>query len=198
MKKNTKDAVLLKALPDVPFDGWTDDLLDAACRKARVTAAQKQKLFPDGVVDLVCHFSTWATEEMRQKMKKMPLQKMRTHERVTAGVRARLDVLAPHKEAGRQAFSFLMKPTQGARLPKLIWHAADVIWDMAGDTSTDYNRYTKRLLLSGVLSSTTLYWFNDDSAGNTKTWDFLDRRIQNVLKAGKLIGQLKSIKEKYA
>lgn len=198
MKKNLKDAVLLKALPDVPFDGWTEDVLTRACQRLRLSPAQKNKLFPDGVTDLVCYFSTWATEQMRLKMKKMPLAKMRIHERVTAGVRTRLEILTPHKEAGRMAFNFLMKPTHGKKLPQLVWHAADVIWNIAGDTSTDYNRYTKRLLLSGVLSSTTLYWFNDDSAGHENTWVFLSRRIENVLKIGKLIGQIKSIKEKYA
>jgi ubiquinone biosynthesis protein COQ9 len=60
---------------------------------------------------------------------------------------------------------------------------------MAGDRATDYNYYTKRLLLAGVLSSTTLFWLNDRSKDHAATWAFLDRRIDEVLKVGGRLGK---------
>ena len=51
-----------------------------------------------------------------------------------------------------------------------------------GDTSDDVNWYTKRLSLSGVISSTVLYWLGDTSDGPPKTWAFLDRRIGDVMR----------------
>ena len=60
---------------------------------------------------------------------------------------------------------------------------------MAGDRATDYNYYTKRLLLAGVLSSTTLFWLNDRSEGHEATWAFLERRIDEVLKVGGRLGK---------
>ncbi len=73
---------------------------------------------------------------------------------------------------------------------KMVWYSADKIWEWAGDTATDYNRYTKRGLLSGVITATMLVWVHDKSEGYQKTSDFLDRRIDNVLVVGKLAGKI--------
>jgi ubiquinone biosynthesis protein COQ9 len=50
-----------------------------------------------------------------------------------------------------------------------------------GDTSDDANWYTKRAILAGVYSATTLYWLGDTSDGFEDTWSFLDRRIEGVM-----------------
>ena len=50
-----------------------------------------------------------------------------------------------------------------------------------GDTSEDINWYSKRASLSAVYGATVLYWLGDDSTGHEATWDFLDRRIENVM-----------------
>ncbi len=65
-------------------------------------------------------------------------------------------------------------------------------WYAAGDTSTDFNFYTKRATLAGVYSSTLLYWLNDRSPGADQTWAFLDRRIDDVMKFEKLKSQVQS------
>ena len=76
---------------------------------------------------------------------------------------------------------------------KCLYRTVDAIWYAAGDTSTDYNFYTKRGLLAGVYSSTVLYWLNDDSEGAVATWAFLDRRIADVMKVPKLIGKVSGL-----
>jgi len=57
----------------------------------------------------------------------------------------------------------------------------DRMWRAAGDTSTDFNFYTKRIILAGVYSSTMLRWFTDDSEDEKPTFEFLDARIENVM-----------------
>ena len=47
-------------------------------------------------------------------------------------------------------------------------------------------------LLAGVLTSTALFWLNDRSDDLTPTWAFLDRRIENVLRVGKIVGRFKT------
>ncbi len=44
------------------------------------------------------------------------------------------------------------------------------------------NWYTKRATLSGVYSSTVLYWLGDQSERHEATWSFLDRRIEDVMR----------------
>jgi ubiquinone biosynthesis protein COQ9 len=64
----------------------------------------------------------------------------------------------------------------------MLWETADAIWTALGDASDDLNWYSKRAILSGVYSSTVLYWLGDQSAGHAATWAFLDRRIEEVMR----------------
>lgn len=190
-----KNKFLLASLPDVPFDGWTDALMERTAKKLKFSPKKLRQMFPHGAEDLAVFFSEWATEETLKKFAKMKLDTMRVRDRITAGVRLRLEILAPYKPAVSSAMSFLSLPPRSLSLPRLVWHTADKIWWAAGDTATDYNHYTKRILLSGVLTSTTLYWLNDTSTDHRQTWDFLDRRIEDVLQIGQKLSRFKKRKE---
>ena len=135
-----------------------------------------------------------------QGLEKLPLADMKVRDKVAAGVRARLEILEPHKEAVRRGLSFLALPLNGPLGLKLLYNTVDAIWYAAGDRATDYNFYTKRTLLSGVYSSTLLFWLNDKSEGHEASWAFLERRIDEVLKIGgtlgKNIGKLLNLKRR--
>jgi ubiquinone biosynthesis protein COQ9 len=89
--------------------------------------------------------------------------------------------MAAQKIAARRAAAFLAIPVNAPMGAELSFRTADAIWRGIGDTATDFNYYTKRLLLSGVYTATLLFWFSDDSDGAADTWAFLDRRIENVM-----------------
>ena len=68
----------------------------------------------------------------------------------------------------------------------MLYKTCDQIWRISGDRSTDFSFYSKRLILSGVYSSTLLHWINDESKNSHDTENFLDRRLLDVSKIGKL------------
>jgi ubiquinone biosynthesis protein COQ9 len=74
---------------------------------------------------------------------------------------------------------------------RLVYRTCDRIWRAAGDSATDFNFYTKRGLLAGVVTSTMLYWLQDKSEGSQATSAFLDRRIADVLTIGGRIGKVR-------
>lgn len=195
-KTSPQDKILEAVLPDVAFDGWDDSLLARADKRLGLPEGTAAKAFPGGALDLVLHFSDWANRQMLEKMPAKKIADMRVRDKIGLGVRARLEALAPHKQALSAALAYLAPPPRNLYLPRLVWRTADELWKRAGDTSTDYNHYTKRILLSGVITSTTLYWLNDSSKGNEKTWEFLARRIDNVLKVGQKLGGI--LKKKQA
>lgn len=180
--------ILLSALPDVAFDGWHEGLVEASAARAGIPAAAAENAFPGGTRDLALYFSDWADAEMQTRLAREPLDKLRVRERVARGVEIRLEILTPWKQAVSSALCYLGTPPGGLLLPRQVWRTADIIWQAAGDTATDYNRYTKRFLLSGVITATILYWLGDDSEGHADTQAFLARRIDNVLKVGKAAG----------
>ena len=67
---------------------------------------------------------------------------------------------------------------------KRQWQLADLIWTETGDTSTDWNHYSKRTILSGVITSTVLAWIASEDISTVEA--FLDNRIQNVMQFEKL------------
>lgn len=186
-----KNAILESALPDVPFDGWTPAVLERAAEQAGYPRSMVVSVFPSGVKDALVHFSSLADRWMLDRLaaRETPL---RVRDKVTEAVWARLEALAPYKEAERLAIAYWMRPLRKWEGAKLVWKTADVIWHEAGDTATDYNRYTKRGLLAGVLTATTLYWLNDASGDHQDSRAFLDRRIENVMSVGKIVGRLKT------
>ena len=111
--------------------------------------------------------------------------------RIRHAVRVRLKADTNHREAARRAAGWLSLPGRQALGGRLIYATADHIWHWAGDKATDYNYYTKRGLLSGILVSALPVWLNDHDDGLQKTRDFVDRRIENVMQFGKIIGRIK-------
>ena len=105
---------------------------------------------------------------------------MRTAERVADGVRTRLAILLPHREAVRRSLALLAMPQNLALAARLLYDTVDTIWHAAGDRATDFNFYTKRGLLAGVYAATTLYWLDDRSAGTAASDEFLARRLAEV------------------
>jgi ubiquinone biosynthesis protein COQ9 len=117
---------------------------------------------------------------------------MKVRERIAAGVRARLAVLAPHREAARRALAVLAQPQNAALGLKLVYRTVDAIWYAAGDTATDYNFYTKRALLAAVYGATMLYWLEDRSPDGAETEAFLARRLGEAMALPKVAARLRA------
>ena len=186
-----KDALLAAMLPDVPFDGWTEAALARAAERVGLDRAELCSLCPGGPRDLVVWFSHWADRETMRALEARDLSALKVRERISAGVQARLAVLAPHREAVRRSLALLTAPQNLALGARLLYDAVDAIWYAAGDTATDFNFYTKRGLLAGVYAATTLYWLDDRSPDTADTLSFLDRRLGDVMAIPKATERLK-------
>lgn len=184
--QNARDDLRLKlldaALPHVPFDGWSDKALTLAAADLGVNPETARLMFPDGGVEMITLFSARADEVMATALSARSLTDFKVRERVILAVRLRVEANAAHREAARRAMTLLTLPQNAATGLKLAYNTADAIWQALGDPSTDYNFYTKRLILAGVFSATVLYWLGDDSAHSANTWGFLARRIDDVMR----------------
>lgn len=182
------------ALEDAAFDGWSWEMIERSAEKAGHGRDMASAAFPGKLKDVLMHFSDWADREMLSRLKGLDPDSMRVRDRIRLAVQTRIHTLREHKEAVRYSTGYWLRPFRKYEAGKMVWKTADRIWEWAGDTSTDYNRYTKRGLLSGILTSTTLVWMDDDTDDQSKTMRFLDRRIDNVMQLGKVIGRFKNFK----
>lgn len=176
------DAILDAARLHVPFDGWSEVSFAAAVDDAGVSIADARALFPRGAVDLAMAFHRRADRVLAETLAGADLDTMRFRDRVTYAVKRRLEIVAGDKEAVRRGATLFALPIHAADGAKLMWETADVIWTGLGDSSRDLNWYTKRATLAGVYSATVLFWLGDQSEDHAASWEFLDRRIGDVMK----------------
>ena len=188
---DAKESILAAALVHVPFDGFSEKVLERAAREAGVARSEIPRLFPAGPLSLVEAFSEDCDAQMTRLLAKAKLQNLKVRERIALAVKTRIAVLRPHKEAARRAAAFLTLPTNAATAIKLLYNTVDAIWRGVGDTSTDFNFYTKRAILAGVYSTTLMRWFSDSSADEEITNAFLQRRIDDVMRFEKFKAQMR-------
>lgn len=169
-------ALLDEVLRHVPFEGWSQRALEAAAGDALTLDRE----FPGGVADAVRAFSDRADAAMVTVLESNKPERVR--DRIALAVRSRLEHLAPHKEATRRLAGWLALPGHQSIAAKCLYRTVDAIWYAAGDRSTDFGFYTKRALLGAVYGATVLYWLEDRSQGSAATWDFLDRRIEGLIR----------------
>ena len=176
-----------------PFDGWTRRMLGEAILATKVDAATSKAAFPMGVRDVIRYWSLVTDEKMAAAMAAPGFAEQRIRDKVAGAVRARIDILREDKEAFRRSVALLAGPTMGPLGAKLVWASADAIWRGLGDRSTDFNFYTKRTILSGVITSTMARWLADNSEDEAPTNAFLDVRIDNVMQFEKVKAKAKKL-----
>lgn len=175
------DRLLDAVLAHVVFDGWSDAALMAAASDIGVTPDEARAVFPRGAVDMALAFHDKGDQAMVNRLTTEPLDHLKFREKIAAAVRFRLEAVED-RELVRRGTTLFALPQNAADGARAVWQTCDLIWTTLGDTSDDLNWYTKRATLSGVYSSTVLYWLGDTSPDNAATWAFLDRRIEDVMK----------------
>ena len=179
-----KTLILQAALAHVAFDGWSEATFQGAIADSGQDAGLARALYPRGGIDLAVAYHRAGDAAMLAALVARDLTQMRFRDRVALAIRLRLE--AADKELVRRGSTLFAMPQHSVEGAGLIWATADAIWTALGDTSRDLNWYTKRTSLSAVYGSTVLFWLGDTSDQNEATWDFLDRRIENVMQFEKL------------
>lgn len=164
------------------FDGFGPAALADVARQAGVDEDVARIAFPDGQRGMIEAWFSHIDSEMAQRLPAEKLAEMKIRQRITALVECRMDLVAKDREALRRALSILAQPQNAVLAAKLTWRAADLMWRLAGDTATDYNHYSKRIILGSVYASTMTVFLNDESADYAESRAFLARRIDQVMR----------------
>ena len=187
--QTTQYQLIEAVLNHIPFDGWSEASLKMAAADCGVSEAELTTLFPAGIADAIAAYGAWADEKMKAAFLdrfEAELSVMPVHKKIRTLILIRLKQAAPHKEVVRRTMAVLARPQHAKLATKLLYDTVDVVWRTAGDTSTDYNFYTKRATLSAVYSATLLAFLADNSADMAKTEAFLDRRLADIARIPKL------------
>ena len=174
MEQSVLDAAILRA----PALGWNDRLVRAACADNGLSQGDEELLLPNGARDLAALLSRRHDDRAMAALAQLDAASLKIRERIARGVSERMEAGAADLEATKRCAAFLALPVNADLGLKLAWESADLIWRWAGDTATDWNHYSKRVILSGILvPALTMRWFDGREAAEA----FVARRIDNVM-----------------
>lgn len=196
----TLDELRDKLAPEIAanaaFDGWGTEALELAADALGVDREVAALAFPGGAVEMIDAWFAAVDTRMLEAVPAAELAAIKVRARIAALVEARLAAVEPDREALRRALAVLALPQNVVRAARLGWRTVDGIWRAAGDTSTDYNHYTKRTILLGVYGATVSVFLDDESEGWADTRAFLARRIDGIMRFEKAKAGLLSRSER--
>jgi ubiquinone biosynthesis protein COQ9 len=178
------------------FDGWTRQAVDSAARQLGIDPIQARLAMPQSQAGMIDLFIQEVDRGLEAYFTPDRLSKLKVREKIRALVWRRLEIMGPAREAVRRALAILALPQNIPLALRISWRTADLMWRIAGDSSTDFNHYTKRMTLGAVYGSTLLIWLDDKSEGWTETAGFLERRIEDVMRIEKIKAQWRGSSER--
>ncbi|MDI1325484.1 MAG: COQ9 family protein [Brevundimonas sp.] len=182
-----EQSVLDAAVRLAPALGWNSRMTRKACAENGLSPGDEELLLPNGARDLAALLSRRHDDRALAVLAGVDAKSLKMRERIARAVSARMEAGAADLDATRRCAAFLALPTNADLGLKLAWESADHLWHWAGDTATDWNHYSKRAILSGILiPALTMRWFDGREAAEA----FVAARIENVMsfekwKAGK-------------
>ena len=164
------------------FDGWTRKAVDAAAERLGIDPVQARLAMPKSQSAMIDLYIQEIDRALEAYFTPERLSGMKIRKKIRSLIWRRLEIMGPAREAIRRALAILAMPQNVPLALRIGWRTANHMWRIAGDTSTDFNHYTKRMTLGAVYGSTLLVWLDDQSEDWSETAAFLDRRIDAVMR----------------
>ena len=156
-----KEDILKKAKKIVSIEGWSSEIF-SKLQKQNIEKNDLFYFFPDGYKDLFEYALQNINEKLENKLKKINLINFPINKRIKKILLLRFDILNEDKEFYKKTFNHLLLPTNNKISKKSLYNSVNTMWYLAGDNSTDFNFYTKRLILSGVYTNALFVFFSKE------------------------------------
>ena len=158
-----------------------NELIRKAERQANLKPGMTWVMFNE-MSELVSFLENHLNEQMLERAE----QSQSRRRQISALLLARLQILSP--EGCMALGSYYLKHPILAQ--QNSWQVVNVIWQSAGDKSTDFNYYSKRALLFGVYKATILFYIG--SKGDLEeTSAFIQAQLDNIVKKGQKLNSLR-------
>lgn len=188
MEFDTKKKILLTSLPHIEQLGWSFEALKRGCLDGGQETWNAERYFTTPI-EAFEFWSDLATLHMNETCPQDFLAPLKVRERIETLILARLHFHETHPKA---LSALLSKEGLNPRSLKKFFQGVSAIWYQGGDTSTDYNYYTKRLLLAYVYGRVILYWKSQGYPNPEMIRFYVRDRIEEVLKVGGVIHKVKT------
>ena len=190
MENNLKKVFMTQMLEHVSDLGWTWDALYKATKKAKKTKnpnrEELQNLFENKISNIVGTFNDKLDEDMYAIFNTNNNKDLGTTDTIKALILSRLKASENYKSIIKTSLLLMAQPRNAYDALNQVMKTSNKIWEIAGDTSKGGTFYSKRLILSGVYSTTLAHWLTKETRSIGESEYFLDRRLDDVKNFGKL------------
>tara|TARA_B100000965_G_scaffold366083_1_gene351048 strand:- start:232 stop:876 length:645 start_codon:yes stop_codon:yes gene_type:complete len=160
--------------------GWNDLTFKKISKEKKINISEINLLFPNGFKDMIKYSLNCLNYDLEKKINKIDIQNIPLHRKIKKIVLTKIEIMNNHKNFYKKTFYYLMIPTNYKLLTSQLYISIDLMWRLADDTSTDFNYYTKRIILSGVYSSVIISFLKKDNMIEIE--NILDNRLSKVSK----------------
>ena len=161
--------------------GWNDSLFENISFHNRISYDELIILFPDGYKEMLKLSLDYLNYELKNICSQYDFIRIHVHKRIKKIIITKINLMNKHKDFYKRTFYFLLIPMNYKLLTAYLYKTVNLMWYIAGDNSTDFNFYTKRMILSGVYSSVILHFISNDNLLET------EKKLDgNLLKVSKI------------
>ena len=173
---------------EVGTNGFNSNTFKIISNKYKLNINEIEILFPEGNNDLIKFALEQLNIDLENFCKKIDLIRLPVHKRIRKILLLKLSLMNQEKNFYKYIFLNILIPKKNISLPTPIYKSIDQIWFIAGDTSTDFNFYTKRLILGGIYTRIILFFFNNSNQKELE--NILDESLRKVSKIPELKAKL--------
>ena len=177
----------------VAKDGLTSNTFKNISKKYDLNIDEMNLLFPGGKNDFLQFVLEQLNIDLENYCKKLDLIRLPVHKRIRKILLSKIYIMDKEKKFYKKIFLNLLIPKKNFSLPIKLYKSVDQIWFIAGDTSVDFNFYTKRLILAGIYSRVIFFFFNNNNQKLLE--DLLDSNLRRVSKIPELKTKLNIFKD---
>ncbi|MFT6106509.1 MAG: ubiquinone biosynthesis protein COQ9 [Rickettsiales bacterium] len=187
-----KQKILNHFLESCLLEDWSEKALEEAFEKSEIDIKFLPFIFENGVAEIADLFIKNIDEKMLEKAKYLDFDAMKIRDKIKNLVKIRLDLNQEFKPQIQKLINFYSQPMNSRLALKNSYKAADLMWKIAGDNATDFNYYSKRIILAKIYIRTLSCFAKDGSENSQKTLDLLDKEIEKVMKIAAFKFKVKS------
>ena len=196
MNKMPDKSKILKLLldnlqTDIEFESCLNKTLD----ELKVSSKTKQKIskeiFNDGIDSFISELNNFINE-MMNKGKPQNFNKLRINEKIRFLIIYRIKIIDKYFNKDT-IFKLVLKQRSFPKLTKMLFNISDEMWFIAGDRSTDFNFYSKRLILMNIYTSSFIFNLRNSTKDYSRTKKFIDKQIDYVLRFGRIKSKVQNL-----
>jgi len=196
MKKNNsnnkiKSIILQKLKKIVSVEGWSEKVLKQLLQNG-VEKSDLVTYFQYDYKELLKYSLEELNNSLEKEINKINIINYSLNKRIKKILMLRFNILNNDKEFYKKTFYHLLIPSNNKIMKSSLYKSVDAMWYLAGDNSTDFNFYTKRLILTVIYVNALFVLFNknfDEVESN------IDRNLKKISKIPKIKDRISFIKD---